>query len=66
MSEMGEIRNAFKILNGKPQRKTPLWRRRHSCEGNIKTDHRKTVCKDIERIVLLDFIHRLVSQEIEE
>jgi hypothetical protein len=32
---MGEIRNANKVLVGKPERKRPLGRTSHRCEDNI-------------------------------
>jgi hypothetical protein len=35
---MGEMRNAYKILAGKPEGKRPLKRLRHSWEDNIRTD----------------------------
>jgi hypothetical protein len=34
---MGESRNAYRVLVGKPERKRPLGRTRHRCNGNIKT-----------------------------
>jgi hypothetical protein len=33
---MGEMRNAYKILIPKPERKRPLGRHRHRLENNIK------------------------------
>jgi hypothetical protein len=33
-----EIRNAYKMLFGKPEEKRPLGRSRRRCEGNIKMD----------------------------
>jgi hypothetical protein len=39
---MGEVRNAYKILVGKPEGKRPLGRPRHRWENNIKTDLRET------------------------
>jgi hypothetical protein len=33
---MGEIRNAYKLLVGKPEGKRPLERYRHTWEDNIK------------------------------
>jgi hypothetical protein len=33
---MGEIRNVYKILVGKPEGKRPLERTRHSWENSIK------------------------------
>jgi hypothetical protein len=32
----GEKRNAYRLLVGKPEGKTPLGRPRHRCVGNIK------------------------------
>jgi hypothetical protein len=32
------IRNAYRILVGKPARKRPLGSHRHRCEDNIKLD----------------------------
>jgi hypothetical protein len=39
-STHGEIRNAFKILGGKPEEKRPLRRPRHKWGNNIKVDLR--------------------------
>jgi hypothetical protein len=38
---MGEMRNAYKILVGKPERKRPLRRPGHRWEDNIKVDLRE-------------------------
>jgi hypothetical protein len=38
---MGEMRNAFKILAGKPEGKKPLGRPRRRWEDNIKKDVRR-------------------------
>jgi hypothetical protein len=37
---MGEMRNAYKILVGKPEGKRPLRRTRHRWENNIRMDLR--------------------------
>jgi hypothetical protein len=37
------MRNAHKILVGKPERKRPLERLRHRLEDNIKTDLKEMV-----------------------
>jgi hypothetical protein len=39
---MGEKRNAYRILVGKPEGKKPLGRPRHRWENNIKMDSRET------------------------
>jgi hypothetical protein len=33
---MGEGRGVYRVLVGKPERKRPLWKRRHRWEDNIK------------------------------
>jgi hypothetical protein len=38
---MGEMRNAYNILVGKPERKRPLGRPRCRCEVNIRMGYRK-------------------------
>jgi hypothetical protein len=38
---MGEMRNAYKILVGKPEGKRPLGRSRHRWADNIKIDLRE-------------------------
>jgi hypothetical protein len=40
VARMGEKRNAYKILVGKPEGKRPLRRPRHRCVDNIKMDLR--------------------------
>jgi hypothetical protein len=44
---MGEMRNAYTILVGKPRRKRPLGRPRHRWEDNISMDLWKVVLKGI-------------------
>jgi hypothetical protein len=41
ISQMGEMRNAYSILIGKPEGKRPLGRARHRWEDNIRMDHRE-------------------------
>jgi hypothetical protein len=38
---MGEKRNAYRILLGKPEEKGPLKRLRRMCVDNIMIDHRE-------------------------
>jgi hypothetical protein len=38
VARMGEMRNAYKMLVGKPERKRPLGRSRRRWEDNIKMD----------------------------
>jgi hypothetical protein len=47
---MGEMRNAYKILVGKPEVKIPLGRPRRTCEDNIKIDFREI---GLERVNLI-------------
>jgi hypothetical protein len=37
---MAEMRNAYRILVGKPEGKRPLGKTRRRCEDNIKMDFR--------------------------
>jgi hypothetical protein len=39
---MGEMRNAYEILVGRPEGKRPLGRPRRRCEDNITTDIKET------------------------
>jgi hypothetical protein len=45
---MGKMRNAYKILVGKPKRKRPLGRPGRRWKDNIITDPRKTRWKSVE------------------
>jgi hypothetical protein len=46
-----DMRNAYKILVGKPERKRPLGRLRSKLEYNIKVDHREI------RMEVVDWTH---------
>jgi hypothetical protein len=43
VTRIGEMRNAYKILVGKPERKSPLGRSRHRWEDNIRMYLREIV-----------------------
>jgi hypothetical protein len=45
---MGEMRNTYKILVGKPERKRPLEIPRHRRENNIRMDLREVGWKDVD------------------
>jgi hypothetical protein len=45
---MGEMRNAYNILGGKPERKGPLGRLRHKWEDNISLDLREIGWKGMD------------------
>ncbi|KAJ4437578.1 hypothetical protein ANN_17723 [Periplaneta americana] len=52
VARMGESRNAYRVLVGRPERKRPLGRPRHTWEGNIKMDLREVGYDDREWINL--------------
>ena len=45
VARMGQSRNAYRVLVGKPEGKRPLWRPRRRWEDNIRMDLRE-VCFD--------------------
>jgi hypothetical protein len=49
---MRQIRNAYKILAGKPERKKSLMRPRHRWEDNIKIYLRETLWEGVDWILL--------------
>jgi hypothetical protein len=49
---MGEMRNVYKILIGKPEGKRPLRRPRHKQENNIKMDFNEIVWEGADWIHL--------------
>jgi hypothetical protein len=54
---MGEMRNAYKIFAGKPEKNRPLGRPRHRLEGNMKMDLRATGMDDE------DWIHLALNRD---
>ena len=52
VARMGERRDVYSVLVGKPERKRPLGRPRRRWEDNIKIDIQEVVCVDVERIEL--------------
>jgi hypothetical protein len=52
IEDMGDMKNAYKILVGKPEGKRPLGTPRRRWEGNIKMDHRKIGLKGSDWICL--------------
>jgi len=49
---MGERRDSYRVLVGKPERKRPLGRPRHRWEDNIKIDHQEVGCGGMDWIEL--------------
>jgi hypothetical protein len=47
---MGEMRNAYPILPGKPEGKRQLGRRRRRWDDNIEVDLKEIECKDVDWI----------------
>jgi hypothetical protein len=45
VAHIREMRNAYKILVGKPEGKRPLGRPRHKCKDNIKVNLRESGCR---------------------
>jgi hypothetical protein len=52
VARMGEVRGAYNILVGRPERRRPLGRSRHKWEDNIKMDLREIGFWDVDRIHL--------------
>jgi hypothetical protein len=52
VARMGEMRNAYNILVGKPEGKRPLRRRRRGWEDNIRMDLRKIGWENMNSIHL--------------
>jgi len=49
---MGERRDVYRVLVGKPEGKRPLWRPRRRWEDNIKMDLQEVGCGGMDRIEL--------------
>jgi len=52
IANMGDMRNAYKILVGKPEGKRPLGRPRHIWKNNIRIYIRETGCEGADWIHL--------------
>jgi hypothetical protein len=50
---MGELRNSYTIVVGKPEGKRLLARLESRCEDSIKIDIKETVCDDVVWINLI-------------
>jgi hypothetical protein len=50
IAHMGNMRNAYKILDRKPERKGPLGRCKYRLEDNIKMDLKEIGCGDVDWI----------------
>ena len=55
---MGDRRGVFRVLVGKPERKSPLGRPRRRWEDNIKMDLQEKECGGMYRIDLAQDIDR--------
>jgi hypothetical protein len=58
VARMGEMRNAYRMSVGKPERKRPLGRPRRRWVDNIKIDLREIGWDDVEWIDLTDWDQR--------
>jgi hypothetical protein len=52
VAHMGEVRNVYRVLVGKPEGKSPLERPRHRWEDGIKMDLKEIGCGGVEWIHL--------------
>jgi len=55
---MGEGRDLYRVLVGKPEGKRPLGRPRRKWENNIKTDHQEVGCGGMDYIELAQDTNR--------
>ena len=54
VARMGQFRNAYRVLVGKPESKRPLGRPRHRWDDNIKMDLREVGCDPRDCIALAE------------
>ena len=52
VARIGERRGVYRVLVGRPERKSPLGRPRHRRKHNIKMDIQEVVCESIDWIEL--------------
>ena len=52
VARMGESRDVYRVLVGKPEGKRPLGRPRRRWEDNIKTDLQELGCRGVDWIEL--------------
>jgi hypothetical protein len=52
VASMGEERNVYRVLMGKPEGKRPLGRPRHRWEDGIRMDFREVGCGSVDWIQL--------------
>jgi hypothetical protein len=65
---MGEGRNIYRVLGGRPKGKRPLGRPRRKCEDNIKMDLREIGIGEVswirltqDRVRLRDFVSKAMN-----
>jgi hypothetical protein len=58
VARMGKMRNAYKILVGKPEGKKPLRRPMHKWEDNVKRDPREIGLENVKWIHLVKYWYK--------
>jgi hypothetical protein len=52
VAHMGEVRNKYKVLVRKPERKRLLWKIRHGWKDNIIIYFKEVMCEIVDSIYL--------------